>query len=167
LGNGNNTVTDSSTTAAVRDVFSLGSGTNTITMQNLATHTSGLITFTAANAASTTNLTSIANMVGNAAGGGAIQDQITFAVAPLTTTVTNLPTAYSSVAAGLAAAQTLTSSGIVAFQVTGVQLSGNTATYIYENTGSAATSELVLIGQITGGALHSGTISGSTLTLTS
>jgi hypothetical protein len=163
VGNGNNTIIDSAATNAVKDVVSVGSGTNVVTFQALATHVASLLTFTAPNAASTTTLTSVANMVGAV---GGIQDQIAFAVAPITTTVSNLSATYASVAAGLAAAQTLTASGVVTFQVTGAILSGNNATYIYENTGSAATSELVLVGQFLGNVQHTGTLVGSLLTLT-
>jgi hypothetical protein len=161
VGNGNNTITDLAITTAVADQFSVGSGTNTLTYQTMA-HTASTLTFTAANAASTSALTSALGMRTN--------DTITFAVAPITTTVTALGAAYANVSAGLAAAQTLTASGIVAFQVTGTTLldgaTARTATYIYENTGNVATSELVLVGQVTNNALHTGTVVGNVLTLT-
>ena len=56
------------------------------------------------------------------------------------------------------------------FQVTGTTVDNNgtarTGTYVFENTGTLATSELVLVGQVTNNNIHNGTLSGSVLTFT-
>jgi len=95
--------------------------------------------------------------------------------APISTTVLNLANTYGSIAAGVAAAQSLgTTAGVITFGVNGTwaYAAGQTGTFIYENTGTASTSELVLVGQLAGvGAnattgMHNGTLSGSVFTFT-
>lgn len=125
VGNGNNTITDSSAGATGQDLVSVGSGTNTVTFG--ATHTAvDTLTFTAANGASTTILTTLTALAA---------DTITWATAALNTTITHSG-AVASVAAGMAAVSS--TNGYTDFTF-------GSNTYIYENTGTAATNELVVV----------------------
>ena len=142
VGNGNNTITDSATTANAVDNFTVGSGTNAISFNSGGTHTViDTLTFSAANGASQTSLTTVTNSVAG--------DTITFANAALNTSATHLG-AVSSVAAGVAAVSA--SNGYTDFTFGG-------SSYIYENTGTAANNELVAIvgAHVIGGATATST----------
>ena len=226
---GNNTILLGVDTT-VADVIRLGQGTNTLTYG--ANHTNAAqLTFTTANAASATSLTTISNIGGQSVAAGATQGAVgvtvtlastanlyvgevvrdltapaatagaTYTVASIVngTTITlsqataAVVTAADVMAFGLGSATNATpdtitfvaapinSNAVALGAVNSIQagLAGvsqtqgfttftfNGNTYIYENTGVAATSELVsLVGVATGGASgHPFTVAGSTITI--
>ncbi len=124
LGNGANqiTVNDSLNTSNT-DSITVGSGADTITLTG--THASATVTFSAANGASTSTFTFISGL--------ATGDTVAFATAAINGGI-NAEGTVSSIAAGIAGA--ITTDGYNTFVV-------GTNTYVYENTGTAATSELV------------------------
>ena len=139
LGNGNDVVDLSGSNAAASAVIKVGTGLDTITLSSGHTGADTL-TFSAANGANLSNFTTVTNA--HAA------DTITWATGALNATI-NTESGLHTAATGVAAANL--SDGYNIF-------TDGTNTYIYEYTGSAATSELVaLVG------VH--TLSGSTTAL--
>jgi hypothetical protein len=126
VGNGNDTINVSGSGNTALAHITVGSGSDTITLN--AGHTVvDTLTFSAANGGSTTSVTTVTNALA--------ADTITWAHAALNAT-NNAEGAAASVAVGVAAA--MLADGYNTFTN-----GGNT--YIYEYTGSAATSELVAL----------------------
>jgi len=134
---GNNTINFTAADAAGETV-TIGAGLNTVNFNAGHNTVKASLVFSAANGGSTSSFTTVSNSVGGTGGVGMNTDTITFANLAINNTVASAGAA-ATVAAGVATAQNSGGlTGIVTFT------NGGT-TYIYENTGTASTSELVAI----------------------
>jgi len=154
LGSGNNNVGFSGIGAALHQVtatsgnnvinflaadaggetVTIGAGNNIVNFNAGHNTVAASLIFSAANAGSTSSYTLAGNM--GAGNGGMATDTITFANAAINNSITSAG-AVSSIAAGVATAQS--SGGLTGF----VWFTNGGNTFIYENTGNVATSELV------------------------
>ena len=129
VGTGNNTILEIANAAGTAMTLSLGAGANNVKLGGTA-HNAGVvnaITFTAANAASTSTYTTFANLSAN--------DTFTFKFPAFNNNVVNVG-AVSSIAAGIAASSA--GNGYSYFN-------DGTNTYVFEQTGTAANNEIIAI----------------------
>jgi len=146
VGNGDNTITDINTGSTDVINVSVGTGLNTVTLGVGHSTDGDTITFSAANGGSVSSFTTINNLVHTI-------DTLVWATASLNTTINYESTHVSSAAAGISAANL--ADGINIFY-------DGANSWVYEYTGSAATSELVKVAGVNLVTADNSTVSSTT-----